>query len=101
MNDSSEATHYQVELTSRQVLAGLAVLLVCLFAAFFAGVVIGRNAEASSAASELASVDEVARGGERYDFFSKTEGERAGLLERWPSNRHDDERRRHSDVRSK
>ena len=77
MNDSNEATHYQIELTSRQVLAGLVVLLVCLFASFFAGVWIGRNAEASSAASELASVDEVARGGERYDFFSKTEGEGA------------------------
>jgi cell division septation protein DedD len=78
VNDTSEATHYQIELTSRQVLAGLVVLLVCLFAAFFAGVWIGRNAEASSAASELASVDEVARGGERYDFFSKTGGERSG-----------------------
>ena len=72
MNDSSEATHYQIELTSRQVLAALVVLLVCLFAAFFSGVWIGRNAEASSAASELARVDEVSRGGERFDFFSKT-----------------------------
>ena len=72
MNDSSEATHYQVELTSRQVLGALIVLLICLFAAFFAGVWIGRNAEADSAANELARVDEVARGGERFDFFSKT-----------------------------
>ena len=72
VNDSSEATHYQIELTSRQVLAALVVLLVCLFAAFFSGVWIGRNAEAGSAAHELASVDEVSRGGERFDFFSKT-----------------------------
>ena len=72
MNDSTEATHYQIELTSRQVLAALVVLLICLFAAFFSGVWIGRNAEADSAALELARVDEVARGGERFDFFSKT-----------------------------
>jgi cell division septation protein DedD len=72
VSDSTEATHYQIELTSRQVLAALVVLLVCLFAAFFSGVWIGRNAEASSAASELARVDEVSRGGERFDFFSKT-----------------------------
>jgi cell division septation protein DedD len=72
VNDSSEATHYQIELTSRQVLAALVTLLVCVFAAFFAGVWIGRNAEADSAANELARVDEVARGGERFDFFSQT-----------------------------
>jgi cell division septation protein DedD len=73
VNDSGEATHYQIELTSRQVLAALVVLLICVFAAFFAGVWIGRNAEADSAANELARVDEVARGGERFDFFSKTD----------------------------
>jgi hypothetical protein len=78
VNDSSEATHYQIELTSRQVLAALITLLVCLFAAFFAGVWIGRNAEADSAANELARVDEVARGGERFDFFSKTGAPEAG-----------------------
>ncbi len=72
MNDSTEATHYQIELTSRQVLAALVVLLVCLFAAFFSGVWIGRNAEADSAAHQLARVDEMSRGGERFDFFSKT-----------------------------
>jgi cell division septation protein DedD len=72
VSESTEATHYQIELTSRQVLAALVVLLVCLFAAFFAGVWIGRNAEASSAAHTLASVDEVSRGGERFDFFGKT-----------------------------
>ena len=72
MSDSGEATHYQIELTSRQVLAALVVILVCLFAAFFSGVWIGRNAEADSAANELARVDEVSRGGERFDFFSKT-----------------------------
>jgi cell division septation protein DedD len=72
VNESGEATHYQIELTSRQVLAALVVLLICLFASFFSGVWIGRNAEADSAANELARVDEVARGGERFDFFSKT-----------------------------
>jgi cell division septation protein DedD len=72
VNDTGEATHYQVELTSRQVLAALVVLLICLFASFFAGVWIGRNAEADSAAHELASVDPVARAGERFDFFSRT-----------------------------
>jgi cell division septation protein DedD len=78
VNDSSEATHYQIELTSRQVLGGLVVLLVCLFASFFAGVWIGRNAEADSAANELARVDEVARGGERFDFFSQTGAPQGG-----------------------
>jgi DedD protein len=81
VNDSSEATHYQIELTSRQVLAALVLLLVCLFASFFAGVWIGRNAEADSAANELARVDEVARGGERFDFFSKTGAPQGGAPE--------------------
>jgi cell division septation protein DedD len=78
VNEPSEATHYQVELTSRQVLAALVVLLICLFAAFFAGVWIGRNAEADQAAHELASVDSVARAGERFDFFSRTAAPAAG-----------------------
>jgi cell division septation protein DedD len=78
VNEPSEATHYQIELTSRQVLGALVVLLVCLFAAFFSGVWIGRNAEADQAALELASVGQSARGGERFDFFSKTAASAAG-----------------------
>jgi cell division septation protein DedD len=72
VNEPSEATHYQIELTSRQVLTALAVLLTCLFAAFFAGVWIGRNAAAEAAAFELASAADGTRGGEKFDFFSKT-----------------------------
>jgi cell division septation protein DedD len=73
VNEPSEATHYQIELTSRQVLTALAVLLTCLFAAFFAGVWIGRSAAADAAALELARVDEIARADERFDFFSRTD----------------------------
>jgi cell division septation protein DedD len=73
VNEPSEATHYQIELTSRQVLTALVVLLVCLFASFFAGVWIGRNAEAEEAALEMARVDPVGRAGERFDFFSRTD----------------------------
>ena len=72
MNEPSEATHYQIELTSRQVLTALGLLLTCLFAAFFAGVWIGRSAAADAAALELASVDEIARADEQFDFFSRT-----------------------------
>ena len=78
MNEPTEATHYQIELTSRQVLTALAVLLICLFAAFFAGVSIGRNAAAENAALELASVGEVSGAGERLDFFSRTDAAAAG-----------------------
>ena len=72
MNEPSEATHYQIELTSRQVLTALAVLLTCLFAVFFAGVWIGRSAAAEQAALELASVGEESRAEGQFDFFSQT-----------------------------
>ncbi|HVR28232.1 MAG TPA: SPOR domain-containing protein, partial [Thermoanaerobaculia bacterium] len=72
MNEPSEATHYQIELTSRQVLTALAVLLTCLFAAFFAGVWIGRSAAAEQAALELASVGEDSRAEGQFEFFSRT-----------------------------
>lgn len=84
MNEPNEGTHYQVELTSRQVLVALVVLLICLFAAFFAGVWIGRDAGPDTAAPAVASVETETRPDERFDFFSRTavepgdEGDAAG-----------------------
>jgi cell division septation protein DedD len=82
VSDSTEGTHYQIELTSRQVLAGLVVILACLFAVFFAGISIGRDAGADQAALALASIDQTAPTGERFDFFSRTSTPSANVDER-------------------
>lgn len=42
-----EPSYYEVSLTHRQVVVALAVLLICVFAAFLAGVWLGREASAA------------------------------------------------------
>jgi cell division septation protein DedD len=46
-----EPSYYEVSLTHRQVVVALAVLLLCVFAAFLAGVWLGREASATREAS--------------------------------------------------
>lgn len=43
MNEPYEPSYYEIALTGRQVLAAFVILLVCLVAAFFSGVWIGRE----------------------------------------------------------
>ncbi len=43
MSEQYEPSYYEIALTGRQVLAGFVILLVCLVAAFFSGVWVGRG----------------------------------------------------------
>lgn len=43
MNESYEPSYYEIALTGRQVLVAFVILLVCLVAAFFSGVWVGRG----------------------------------------------------------
>ena len=56
MSQSHEPSYYEIALTNRQVLVVFVVLLVCVVAAFFSGVWIGRQGDGPSAA-QVAEVD--------------------------------------------
>ncbi len=43
MSDSHEPSYYEIALTNRQVIVAFVLLLVCLIAAFFSGVWVGRE----------------------------------------------------------
>ena len=43
MSDSHEPSYYEIALTNRQVVVAFVILLVCLIAAFFSGVWVGRE----------------------------------------------------------
>ena len=43
MSDSHEPSYYEIALTNRQVIVAFVILLVCLIAAFFSGVWVGRE----------------------------------------------------------
>ncbi|MFW6175966.1 MAG: hypothetical protein ACOC7L_04000, partial [Acidobacteriota bacterium] len=45
MSEHYEPSYYEIALTGRQVLAAFVILLVCLVAAFFSGVWVGRGGE--------------------------------------------------------
>lgn len=49
MSDSHEPSYYEIALTNRQVLFAFVILLVCLLAAFVAGVWVGRGGEVQAA----------------------------------------------------
>ena len=72
MNEPSDATHYQIALTNRQVLAALGTLLACYFVAFFAGVWLGRASVEETVSPDFATVA-AASEVERLDFFTKTD----------------------------
>lgn len=81
MTQSHEPSYYEIALTNKQVLIVFVVLLVCIVAAFFSGVWIGRqdslpaavlaaaeNTDSSTVEGEEANVGEL-------HFFSDNEGE--------------------------
>ena len=49
MSDSHEPSYYEIALTNRQVVVAFVILLVCLIAAFFSGVWVGRESGFRSA----------------------------------------------------
>lgn len=54
MSDSHEPSYYEIALTNRQVIVAFVILLVCLIAAFFSGVWVGRE-NGYRAAEQMAS----------------------------------------------
>jgi hypothetical protein len=50
VSDSQEPSYYEIALTNRQVLVAFVILLVCVLAAFFAGVWVGRGSPAATTA---------------------------------------------------
>jgi len=75
-----EPSYYEIALTNRQVLIAFAILLVCLVAAFLAGVWVGRG-DAAPAPARLAQEAPADAGdeeeGEPLSFFSADAGEQA------------------------
>ncbi len=59
MSHSHEPSYYEIALTNRQVLVVFVVLLLCVVAAFFSGVWVGRGdaADAAVAAADTGSAD--------------------------------------------
>jgi cell division septation protein DedD len=49
VSDPQEPSYYEIALTNRQVLVAFVILLVCVLAAFFAGVWVGRGSPAAAA----------------------------------------------------
>lgn len=76
MSDSHSQSYYEIALTSRQVLGAFLILLVCLVAAFFSGVWIGRGARQTPVA--VAAGPDLAEEGRsdlpRFDFFNDDRG---------------------------
>ena len=60
MSASHEPSYYEIALTNRQVLTVFVVLLVCVVAAFFSGVWIGRRGGVETARAEVAQAEQPA-----------------------------------------
>lgn len=70
-----EPSYYEVSLTHRQVVGALAILLACVFAAFLAGVWLGRASPVSQEASSPVPSNETAAVPlERLTFFEEPAG---------------------------
>ena len=87
MTQSHEPSYYEIALTNKQVLIVFVVLLVCIVAAFFSGVWIGRQdsspvaalvAEEGTSESPAVNGEEAAVG--ELHFFSDEEGEQEPSL---------------------
>lgn len=74
MSEQYEPSYYEIALTGRQVLAAFVILLVCLVAAFFSGVWVGRGGRGdeqrvAQAAAQQAPADEPK--GRELSFFDE------------------------------
>lgn len=75
MSDSHEPSYYEIALTNRQVIVAFVILLVCLIAAFFSGVWVGRESgyrAAEQMARNTPPVEEEEKEGrnlEELEFF--------------------------------
>ena len=75
MSDSHEPSYYEIALTNRQVIIAFVILLVCLIAAFFSGVWVGRESgyrAAEQMARNTPPVEEEEKEGrnlEELEFF--------------------------------
>lgn len=79
MNESYEPSYYEIALTGRQVLTAFVVLLVCLVAAFFSGLWVGRDGAAGGREAEGPEAARVEDPGEarpeELSFFDEDAGE--------------------------
>lgn len=58
MSEQYEPSYYEIALTGRQVLVAFVILMVCLVAAFFSGVWVGREEARKDQAPQVAEVEE-------------------------------------------
>lgn len=73
MNETHEPSYYEIALTNRQVLVAFVVLLVCLVAAFFSGVWVGRGNAATEQqvrAAAPAPASDTGQPLEEFKFFT-------------------------------
>lgn len=86
MSEQYEPSYYEIALTGRQVLVAFVILLICLVAAFFSGVWVGREEAARAAGPEEAAAEApagepeeppppVEEGVEELSFFDDEGGE--------------------------
>jgi len=84
MVSEQEPSYYEIALTNRQVLVAFVILLVCVLAAFFAGVWIGRGspAAASDTPQQAAAEPTPSTQPEELAFFNDGEGKTGTGTER-------------------
>lgn len=77
MSESREPSYYEIALTSRQAFTAFVLLLVCLLAAFFAGLWVGRGAMLEATTASLEGPSAVTGGEEEpveeLKFFSEAD----------------------------
>lgn len=91
MSEHYEPSYYEIALTGRQVLAAFVILLVCLVAAFFSGVWVGRSGDGEGEADATEVVADAPQGGgaeaeapapdddlEELSFFEEDGGAESG-----------------------
>jgi cell division septation protein DedD len=89
VSDSHEPSYYEIALTNRQVIVAFVILLVCLIAAFFSGVWVGREngyRTAEQMARNAPSAEEEKKEGqnlEELEFFES--GQKAATPEPAPA----------------
>jgi len=89
VSDSHEPSYYEIALTNRQVIVAFVILLVCLIAAFFSGVWVGREngyRAAEQMASNAPPADEEKKEGqnlEELEFFES--GQKAAAPDSTPA----------------